>query len=713
MAATHAQTGSSGPTRTNTHIRRAPQHRVLGGVARSPGATAQHLQRTIGNQATQALLQRIIRPAASRPAKAIQAKLTVGPPDDMYEREAEAAANRLVVGEPVQQISRLPAGGLPQRAREQEEDETARFQPAQRQEAEEDYEPNTALQRQEEEEEEQGPVQARVRAADTGIDTATAERAMARTGSGSPLPSAVQAQMEEGIGADFSGVRVHTGSAADEANRALDARAFTRGSDVYLARGESQTDRRLMAHELTHVVQQEPSNSARAGRDAGSEVDRAAGAGARETLLQRFIGTEHEDLGNVGSSKALTDIEIGPGQFLTYGEVVALAGDYFADPGQMRTLSQTHSGTQQLIWARWKALGSSGTEPAVPQDIKKAVMDRYYELAAANVRHFSAGGTAGSTYREYHERALKEAFNAGRWGASAGFSQAQTTEAFGHHFLTDMFAAGHVRTPRSDIRSWYQSKYPTSIDQLVAHMAKIMHTFLVREHPYLDFFGRIPSEGEIADTIRDIGGPALRAFSLGDIVSLAFHNADNIGLDVVSDVNPAGVPVPGGYPWMAVGDTYLSTPAGKQTLDMAIAAVRASLDDLTRAQSRGAASRGPYAPSFLDQEFQTLISSLQINGKYRAEEFIPREDPGSSKNSPMSWHWGSFNSAMRIAVDTALMTEVAKELREKSKEKRAQGGKKNEFAADALDDFVDNHLSKGQTKVLEDAIGAPAGAGSP
>jgi hypothetical protein len=112
MASTHVPARTGRSTRTNPHIRRAPQHRASG--ARAPGATAQHLQRTIGNQATQALLQRMIRPSGSEPAAAIQAKLTVGPPDDMYEREAEAAANRLEAGEPVQQISRLPAGGLAQ-----------------------------------------------------------------------------------------------------------------------------------------------------------------------------------------------------------------------------------------------------------------------------------------------------------------------------------------------------------------------------------------------------------------------------------------------------------------------------------------------------------------------------------------------------------------------------------------------------------------------
>jgi hypothetical protein len=62
--------------------------------------------------------------------------------------------------------------------------------------------------------------------------------------------------MEQHFGTDFSGVRVHRGEPANEANRALSARAFTHGSDIFLGGDASPADRGLMAHELTHVVQQ-------------------------------------------------------------------------------------------------------------------------------------------------------------------------------------------------------------------------------------------------------------------------------------------------------------------------------------------------------------------------------------------------------------------------------------------------------------------------
>jgi hypothetical protein len=66
--------------------------------------------------------------------------------------------------------------------------------------------------------------------------------------------------MENAFGADFGGVRVHTDSTSDTMNRAIQARAFTTGKDVFFRQGEynpsSRNGQELLAHELTHVVQQ-------------------------------------------------------------------------------------------------------------------------------------------------------------------------------------------------------------------------------------------------------------------------------------------------------------------------------------------------------------------------------------------------------------------------------------------------------------------------
>ena len=79
-------------------------------------------------------------------------------------------------------------------------------------------------------------------------------------GSGQVLDSKVRTQMESAFGADFGDVRVHTDTQADTLNRELNARAFTTGQDIFFRNGAhspgTSRGRELLAHELTHVVQQ-------------------------------------------------------------------------------------------------------------------------------------------------------------------------------------------------------------------------------------------------------------------------------------------------------------------------------------------------------------------------------------------------------------------------------------------------------------------------
>lgn len=79
-------------------------------------------------------------------------------------------------------------------------------------------------------------------------------------GGGHALDHGVRGQMESSFGADFGGVRVHTDERADNLNHALSARAFATGQDIFFRQGEynpgTSSGRELLAHELTHVVQQ-------------------------------------------------------------------------------------------------------------------------------------------------------------------------------------------------------------------------------------------------------------------------------------------------------------------------------------------------------------------------------------------------------------------------------------------------------------------------
>jgi len=79
-------------------------------------------------------------------------------------------------------------------------------------------------------------------------------------GSGHPLSDNIKEPMEQAFGADFSGVRVHTDSQADLLNQQLSAKAFTTARDIFFRQGEysnaSDSGRKLIAHELSHVLQQ-------------------------------------------------------------------------------------------------------------------------------------------------------------------------------------------------------------------------------------------------------------------------------------------------------------------------------------------------------------------------------------------------------------------------------------------------------------------------
>jgi len=625
----------------------------------------------LGNQTFQRLLR----------AHALQTRLAVSQPEDVYEREAECIANE-VMRMPEPAIGFAPAPPRMQRLCGECTKELAREPMEQGELIRTRLLPGAALQRQTLPDEDEllqtrsGPgaapeVSAQIEAA---INTLR--------GRGQPLPEPVRAFMEPRFGADFRGVRAHTDAGAAELARAVDAQAFTVGRDVVFDSGyyapDTVSGRYLLAHELTHVVQQ---------------------GGATE--IHRFTGEEHRQLGEAGSWGAVSDIAIGGGAFLTYGEVVAMAGDWFETLDEMRALSRTSGGQQELRWVRWRALGSSGTEPTVTDAIRQRAMDRYFRLAARNVSHFSAGGTAMAGYRSYHEAALRAAFHAGRLNNSDLWREALTTEAFGNHFLTDMFAGGHVRTPRDAIRRWYQAHYPASIGSLslVTYMAGHMHAYLVREHPTADFFGQIPSTADMEARIRTIGGTALSAFSLGDIVSLAYHNRDNTGLRVVSDVDESGIIVFGGYHWTAMGDANLARSA--TTRDMAVAAIRASIAELESIRTQGHGNCNLASPDRVEDCTNAFVNRYR---PFAAERFVPREDTGApvSPNASFAWEWGSFNADMRSAVDDAVTGEIANTLADIAR------GQSDANVRAALNDFV-AHLRAQGVRALEAATGTAAG----
>lgn len=118
------------------------------------------------------------------------------------------------------------------------------------------------------------------------VDSATESGIHASRGGGQPMPTALRSQMESGFETDFSGVRLHTGSAAEAMSNDLRAKAFTYGNDIYFNRGQYSPDttagQHLIAHEITHVVQQ----NGKVGRE---EVDEKKSTDLEEYLKKNFI----------------------------------------------------------------------------------------------------------------------------------------------------------------------------------------------------------------------------------------------------------------------------------------------------------------------------------------------------------------------------------------------------------------------------------------
>ena len=121
------------------------------------------------------------------------------------------------------------------------------------------------------------------------LDEDTANCINRARGGGQPLDGAVQADMGRAMGHDFDGVRVHTSPESDDLNQQLGAKAFTTGQDVFFRQGAydpgSSGGQELIAHELTHVVQQSSGLGSSRGRmtvnPPGDAYERQADAVSR------------------------------------------------------------------------------------------------------------------------------------------------------------------------------------------------------------------------------------------------------------------------------------------------------------------------------------------------------------------------------------------------------------------------------------------------
>jgi hypothetical protein len=109
-------------------------------------------------------------------------------------------------------------------------------------------------------------------------------------GGGQPLPDGVRGSMESKFGQDFGGVRVHTGAGSAGAARSLNAQAFTTGQDIHFGAGQyrpgTPAGDKLLAHELTHTVQQTGNGRAQTKSDGDGASIQLAPSSASSILRQ-------------------------------------------------------------------------------------------------------------------------------------------------------------------------------------------------------------------------------------------------------------------------------------------------------------------------------------------------------------------------------------------------------------------------------------------
>ncbi|HVH46572.1 MAG TPA: hypothetical protein VM925_29730 [Labilithrix sp.] len=235
--------------------------------------------------------------------------------------------------------------------------------------------------------------------------------------------------------------------------------------------------------------------------DPLARVLRSGPVRGRGTAAKPFASGEHVWLGSRGAAKACKEaarqglgvdasifsaIRRRRGDLLfDYGELVALSGDFYGSP---EALFDEKPSPVPWLWEAndisdlretfdvelgWIEGARSGPRPPPYPDnnIRQAWNAKWYvELALRNVDHFGWHNLVA--YCTHHARALEMAAEA-KGEESERFFEALVHNAFADHFLTDGFAAGHVRVPRAEILAWANERGWS--DKRAGALSKLLH----------------------------------------------------------------------------------------------------------------------------------------------------------------------------------------------------------------------------------------------
>jgi Domain of unknown function (DUF4157) len=628
----------------------------------------------------------------------IQAKLSVGQPGDKYEQEADSVADRVMaMSEPAQvQQEELPEAEelqmkplaetispLVQRE-ELPEEEELQMKPednvVQREALPEEEELqmkslDNSIQREELPEEEE---ELQMKQSDPSTQTATPDlesQLSSSKGGGNPLSDDVRSFMEPRFGEDFSGVRVHTGNDAVQMNQGVNAQAFAHGSDIYFGAGKAPGKDALTAHELTHVMQQTTTQGVQRVPESKPKFSQISNS----NTIQRFESNEHKAMGDNATKEM---VELAPDFKVTFGDLTAIA-DFFGSVAQIKEFAKSDFGLQQIKFVIYVEIrGQKNRKSEFSKEVENAVKKRYYTLAGGNYVHFtnpkegdsqrdfkdkvndradekddrgnpvigSDGlpkkvpvNNAGS-YRLNHESALREAYEAGKKGTSK--NEAMLYEGFASHFLTDAYAAGHMRPERISIKEYWDPKVPMFWTNLKWWMAECIANHLNNQSIALSGFTEQFLWEQSLETLENkIKGKGIPDLTFGDAIAGSVHDNDNekgvnaqVGNEVVKLVGDGAV--------LDKNNHALAT--GADTMAKVTAGVKASLQEVEMAYK----GKEP--------------SSISIDGLYRAEQLWPKpiadSDP-QQDNKTLNW---KVESVVELLNDPRMKEAVAKFANEKA-----------------------------------------------
>lgn len=214
-------------------------------------------------------------------------------------------------------------------------------------------------------------------------------------------------------------------------------------------------------------------------------------------LQGRFEAGEHQWLGMRGAAMACAKLGVDPASLLrlrrragdvelSYGEIVALSGDFYRNPEDLYGekpspfpwLYEQHdlSDLRELFATelRWMMDEHRPAKAGYPDNTLAFMWNSkgYLELAEDNTEHF--GWHNIKRYCECHQQAIESAMQAQSLTEGDGaWMKALYYNAFADHFLTDGFAAGHVRVPRREIREWAPSHGFNG--KLAGLLSKVLH----------------------------------------------------------------------------------------------------------------------------------------------------------------------------------------------------------------------------------------------